>query len=174
MTKDTFPMNIGGGKVRSERMLRAKVENGKNMMSADSVRFLVLHCSASRCNQDYSVEQLRRDHKARGFYDIGYHFYIRKDGTMTQHRKLLEVGAHARPYNRCSIGICYEGGLDEQGKPCNTMTTEQETRLIDLFRNLKILFPKAKIVGHRDLTGTTPKEYPCLDAGSWAARHRLD
>ena len=58
-------MNIGGGKVRSERMLLAKVENGKNMMSADSVRFLVLHCSASRCNQDYSVEQLRRDHKAR-------------------------------------------------------------------------------------------------------------
>ena len=80
-------MNIGGGKVRSERMLLAKVENGKNMMSADSVRFLVLHCSATRCNQDYSVEQLRRDHKARGFYDIGYHFYIRKDGTMTQHRR---------------------------------------------------------------------------------------
>ena len=174
MTKDTFPMNIGGEKVRSERMLLAKVEDGKNMMSADSIKFLVLHCSASRCDQDYSVEQLRRDHKARGFYDIGYHFYIRKDGTMTQHRKLLEVGTHARPYNRCSIGICYEGGLDEHGKPYNTMTAEQETRLVDLFRNLKILFPKAKIVGHRDLPGTTPKECPCLDAGSWAARHRLD
>ena len=174
MTKDTFPMNIGGEKVRSERMLLAKVEDGKNMMSADSIKFLVLHCSASRCDQDYSVEQLRRDHKARGFYDIGYHFYIRKDGTMTQHRKLLEVGAHARPYNRCSIGICYEGGLDEHGKPYNTMTAEQETRLVDLFRNLKILFPKAKIVGHRDLPGTTTKECPCLDAGSWAARHRLD
>ena len=174
MTKDTFPMNIGGEKVRSERMLLAKVEDGKNMMSADSIKFLVLHCSATRCNQDYSVEQLRRDHKKRGFYDIGYHFYIRKDGTMTQHRKLLEVGAHARPYNRCSIGICYEGGLDEHGKPYNTMTAEQETRLVDLFRNLKILFPKAKIVGHRDLPGTTPKECPCLDAGSWAARHRLD
>ena len=157
-------MNIGGEKVRSERMLLAKVEDGKNMMSADSIKFLVLHCSASRCDQDYSVEQLRRDHKARGFYDIGYHFYIRKDGTMTQHRMLLEVGAHARPYNRCSIGICYEGGLDEHGKPCNTMTAEQETRLVDLFRNLKILFPKAKIVGHRDLPGTTPKECPCCNA----------
>ena len=174
MTKDTFPMNIGGEKVRSERMLLANVEDGKDMMSADSIKFLVLHCSASRCDQDYSVEQLRRDHKARGFYDIGYHFYIRKDGTMTQHRKLLEVGAHARPYNRCSIGICYEGGLDEHGKPYNTMTAEQETRLVNLFRNLKSLFPKAKIVGHRDLPGTTPKECPCLDAGSWAARHRLD
>ena len=168
MTKDTFPMNIGEEKVRSERILLAKVEDGKNLMSADSIKFLVLHCSATRCNQDYSVEQLRRDHKARGFYEIGYHFYIRKDGKMTQHRKLLEVGAHARPYNRCSIGICYEGGLDEHGKPCNTMTAEQETRLVDLFRNLKILFPKAKIVGHRDLPGTTPKECPCLDVGSWA------
>ena len=164
MTKDTFPINIGGEKVRSERLLLAKVEDGKDMMSADSIRFLVLHCSATRRNQDYSVEQLRRDHKARGFYDIGYHFYIRKDGTITQHRKLLEVGAHARPYNRCSIGICYEGGLDEHGKACNTMTAEQETRLVDLFRNLKTLFPKAKIVGHRDLPGTTPKECPCCNA----------
>ena len=143
-------------------------------MSAEDIKYLVLHCSATRCNQDYSVEQLRRDHKARGFYDIGYHFYIRKDGTMTQHRMLLEVGAHARPYNKCSIGICYEGGLDEQGRPCNTMTAEQETRLVDLFRNLKILFPKAKIVGHRDLPGTTPKECPGFDAGSWAVQHHLD
>ena len=139
-------------------------------MSAEDIKYLVLHCSATRCNQDYSVELLRRDHKKRGFYDIGYHFYIRKDGTMTQHRKLLEVGAH----NRCSIGICYEGGLDEHGKPYNTLTAEQETRLVDLFRNLKILFPKAKIVGHRDLPGTTPKECPCLDAGSWAVQHQLE
>ena len=167
-------MNIGGEKVRSERLLLAKVEDGKNMMSADSIKFLVLHCSATRCNQDYSVEQLRRDHKKRGFYDIGYHFYIRKDGTMTQHRKLLEVGAHARPYNRCSIGICYEGGLNEEGRACNTMTAEQETRLVDLFRNLKILFPNAKIVGHRDLPGTTPKECPGFDAGSWALQHQLE
>ena len=163
MIKDTFPKIIGEEKVRSERTLLAGVENGKYMMSADSVRFLVLHCSATRCNQDYSVEQLRRDHKARGFYDIGYHFYIRKDGTMTQHRKLLEVGAHARPYNRCSIGICYEGGLDEEGKPCDTRTPEQTERILDVLTRLHKLFPKAKIVGHRDLPGSIPKECPCLD-----------
>ena len=164
MIKETFPMIIGGEKVRSERTLLAGVENGKHMMSAASVRFLVLHCSATRCNQDYSVEQMRRDHKARGFYDIGYHFYIRKDGTMTQHRKLLEVGAHARPYNRCSIGICYEGGLDEQGKPCNTLNSLQFERIKELLVVLKRLFPKAEIVGHRDLPGTSPKECPCFEA----------
>ena len=135
------------------------------LMRAEDVKYLVLHCSATRCNQDYPVEHLRRDHKARGFRDIGYHFYIRKDGTKTQHRMLLEVGAHARPYNRCSIGICYEGGLDEQGKPCNTLTPQQYERIKDLLKNLHKLFPKAKIVGHRDLKGTPPKECPCLDAG---------
>ncbi len=133
-------------------------------MSANDIKYLVLHCSASRCNQDYSVELLRRDHKARGFYDIGYHFYIRKDGKKTQHRMLLEVGAHCIPYNRCSIGICYEGGLDEDGKPVNTLTKEQEERITDLLINLHKLFPKAKIVGHRDLPGASPKECPCFDA----------
>lgn len=133
-------------------------------MSANDIKYLVLHCSASRCNQDYSVELLRRDHKARGFYDIGYHFYIRKDGKKTQHRMLLEVGAHCIPYNRCSIGICYEGGLDEDGNPANTLTKEQEERITDLLINLHKLFPKAKIVGHRDLPGASPKECPCFDA----------
>lgn len=133
-------------------------------MSANDIKYLVLHCSTSRCNQDYSVELLRRDHKARGFYDIGYHFYIRKDGKKTQHRMLLEVGAHCIPYNRCSIGICYEGGLDEDGKPANTLTKEQEERITDLLINLHKLFPKAKIVGHRDLPGASPKECPCFDA----------
>ena len=90
-------------------------------------------------------------------------FFVR-DGTMTQHRFLLEVGAHARPYNRCSIGICYEGGLDEHGKPCDTRTPEQTERIGDVLKRLHKLFPKAKIVGHRDLPGTTPKECPCLNA----------
>ena len=69
MIKDKFPLSIGEEMVRNERTLLSKVEDGKMMMSADSVRFLVLHCSATRRNQDYSVEQLRRDHKSRGFYD---------------------------------------------------------------------------------------------------------
>lgn len=106
---------------------------------------------------NYPVEQLRRDHLARGFRDIGYHFYVRRDGSCTQHRFLLEVGAHARPYNRCSIGICYEGGLDEKGRPSNTLTPEQYSRIRELLAVLKGLFPKAEIVGHRDLRVRLPR-----------------
>lgn len=155
---------IAGELVRNELTLLHRKEQGELMESIDSIRFLVLHCSATRCNRSYSVEQMMKDHKARGFRTIGYHFYIRRDGTMTQHRRLLEVGAHARPYNRCSIGICYEGGLDVNGKPANTLTDAQYDRLYELFQTLHKLFPMAKMVGHRDLPGSTPKDCPCLDA----------
>ena len=133
------------------------------MMKESDVKYIVLHCSATRCDKDYTEEMLLRDHLARKFRGIGYHFYIRKDGRRVQGRKLLEAGAHAIPYNRCSIGICYEGGLDENGKPCNTMTEKQYEELTDLLNILHQLFPKARIVGHRDLPGTMPKECPCLD-----------
>lgn len=161
---EQYPITTAGETIRNERMLLAKVENGPCMNSPESIRYLVLHCSATRCNQDYTVEQLMRDHKRRGFRTIGYHFYIRRDGTLTQHRKLLEVGAHCRPYNRCSIGICYEGGLDEQGRPCDTRTPAQTAVLTALFKRLHRLFPQAVIAGHHDLPGTTPKKCPCLDA----------
>lgn len=164
MTNEHYPISIGEELIKNERTLLTKIEDCELMKSIDSVRFLVLHCSATRCNQSYSPEQMFRDHRARGFRKIGYHFYVRRDGSMTQHRMLLEVGAHARPYNRCSIGICYEGGLDENGKPHNTLTPKQYEKLHDLFEELHLLFPKAKVVGHRDLPGTTPKDCPCLDA----------
>ena len=87
-------MNIGGEVVRNERTLLARVEDGELMRSSESVRFLILHCSATRRNQDYSVEQLMRDHKKRGFRTIGYHFYIRKDGTITDRKSTRLNSSH--------------------------------------------------------------------------------
>ena len=163
MIQETYPITVVGQAVSNETILLSGMENGCLMASAESVRYLVLHCSATRCNSDYPPEQMLRDHKARGLHTIGYHFYVRKDGTLTQHRKLLEVGAHCRPYNRCSIGICYEGGLDEQGRPANTLTVPQFRTLSDLFKRLLQLFPDAMLMGHRDMRGATPKDCPCLD-----------
>ena len=156
-------MIIGEEEMKNERQLLT-VEDGPLMQGRESVRYLILHCSATRCDKDYTAEQLLRDHKTRGFRTVGYHFYIRRDGTITQHRKLLEVGAHCRPWNRCSIGICYEGGLDDEGRPADTLTRAQYDAMWNLLRKLKITFPQAKIVGHRDLPGTTPKACPCFDA----------
>lgn len=159
-------MTVGGEEVLNERELLAKVENGLMMDSTDSVRYIILHCSATRCTRDYTVEQLLRDHRTRGFRTIGYHFYIRRDGTVSQHRRLLEVGAHCRPFNRCSIGVCYEGGLDENGHPADTRTLEQARQLEQLVWKLLKLFPQAQLRGHRDMPGSVPKACPCLDCQS--------
>ena len=161
MIQETFPMTVGGEEVPNERQLLTKVESGLMMSGADAVRFLVIHCSATRCTQDYTVEQLLRDHKARGFRTIGYHFYLRRNGEVTRHRQLLEVGAHARGFNRCSIGICCEGGLDESGHAADTRTKEQKEQLIELLLKLHRLFPNAMVVGHCDLPGVK-KACPCF------------
>lgn len=163
MVHETFPLMVGDEEVTDERRLQT-VEDGPLMASHASVKYLVLHCSATRPNQDYTAEQLLRDHKARGFRTVGYHFYIRRDGTVTQHRRLLEVGAHCRPWNHCSIGICYEGGLDAENRPADTRTPEQTAQLILLLARLVKLFPDARIRGHRDMPGSIPKACPCFDA----------
>ena len=84
------------------------------------VRLLIIHCSATRYDRDFPVEALRASHKARGFADIGYHFYITRDGYLHRCRPVNQIGAHAAGWNDRSIGICYEGGLDEAGTPSDT------------------------------------------------------
>lgn len=86
-----FPVTVGDI-IANERQLLSSVEDGTLMAGPDSVRFLVIHCSATRSDRSYPVERLLRDHRARGFRTVGYHFYLRRDGTLTQHRRLLEVG----------------------------------------------------------------------------------
>ena len=167
MLTEHFPITISEDDVLSERDLLKKHEAGLFMNDVKSVRWLIVHCSASREDRDYTVEQMLRDHKARGFRTIGYHFYIRRNGEVTQHRHLLEVGAHCRPYNRCSIGICYEGGLSADGKPKDTRTKEQRYQLQQLLVKLHRLFPEALVRGHSEMPGATPKACPCFNASEY-------
>ena len=70
---------------------------------------IVVHCSGSRCNHRYTLEQLRHDHVVvNGWRDIGYHFYITQEGVVYPCRPVERMGAHALGYNAHSIGICYE------------------------------------------------------------------
>ena len=70
------------------------------------------------------------------------------------------VTEYLRPFNRCSIGICYEGGLDAKGKPKDTRTLKQRASLIGLLLDLHRQFPKAVIRGHNEMPGASPRECP--------------
>ena len=129
------------------------------------IDLIVIHCSATRVTQDFSVKDLEACHLARGFKTIGYHYYITKDGH--PHRCCPEemAGAHARRYNAHSIGICYEGGLEANGNIDDTRTPAQKRTLLALLRSLKADYPDAQILGHRDLPWVK-KKCPCFDARS--------
>ena len=127
------------------------------------IDMIVIHCSATRCDRDYPFEALDRDHRSRGWNGCGYHRYITKDGTVHVGRPYEQVGAHVGPrFNPHSIGICYEGGLNEQGQFADTRTVAQKRSMAALIRDLLKRFPKARILGHRDLPGVR-KACPCYD-----------
>lgn len=113
---------------------------------------IVIHCSATRCNRSFSPAQLEEAHLQRGFHGCGYHYYITRDGEIHAMRPIREVGAHALHYNATSIGICYEGGLDADGRPKDTRTAEQKCMMYLLVEQLKRKFNITKVVGHRDLS----------------------
>ena len=118
------------------------------------INLIVVHCSATRSNQRFTVDMLRDDHNAR-FHGkgVGYHYYIERDGQVYQTRPEEEVGMHAIGYNSHSIGICYEGGLDERGNTADTRTPAQRAAMIALLRSLKVDYPDADIRGHCELKG---------------------
>ena len=117
------------------------------------VDLIAVYCTVSRPDQHISVELLDMMHKTRGWKGIGYHYYVTRDGQLHLGRREEEIGAHARRYNAHSIGVCYEGGLDEKGRPADTRTPAQRAALIALLRSLKVDYPNAEIVGHCELEG---------------------
>ena len=142
-----------------------------------SMTVIVVHCTATRVNVDFTQQDLLRSHRSRGMTCVGYHFYIRKDGYIWSTRPLEMVGAHARGYNQHSIGIAYEGGLDEQGHPADTRTEKQKFSMRALIRTLKKDFAITQVCGHRDLSPDTngngvvePSEWlkqcPCFDVAT--------
>lgn len=117
-----------------------------------SINLIVVHCSATRANRALTTEELETIHRCRGFRGIGYHYYIRRDGSVVNTRPLELVGAHAKGHNAHSIGLCYEGGLDCNGKPADTRTPEQRSALRLLVYQLLKRFRNSYVCGHRDLS----------------------
>ena len=85
------------------------------------------------------------------------------DGTVEPGRSEAKPGAHCKGHNSDSIGICYIGGLDEDGKPADTRTALQKAALAGLVAGYKRRFPNAKVVGHRDMPNVH-KACPCFNA----------
>ncbi len=127
------------------------------------ITLIVIHCSAVKPDQQSSAAQIDSWHRQRGFHlGIGYHYVIRRDGTLEMGRPEYMVGAHCKNHNQHSIGVCYEGGLNARGDPADTRTPQQRETLRQLINELRERYPKAIVVGHHNLNPL--KACPCFDA----------
>ena len=103
---------------------------------------IIIHCAATVEGADFDWTDIDKWHKKRGWSGIGYHYVITLDGKIQSGRPLKKIGAHAKGFNRNSIGVCYIGGLDGERKPKDTRTDAQKKALIDLLSWLKIEHPR--------------------------------
>lgn len=118
----------------------------------NKVLLVVLHHRAG----NGTVESIHTQHLKNGWAGIGYHFYIRKDGTVYEGRPIAYVGSHCKGNNSCSIGVCLEGDFRKE-----IPTTEQLRAVKDVYVLVKKTYKNIyKMVNHRDLFKTS---CPCVD-----------
>lgn len=140
----------------------AKINGSGIAKSKRVINEIIVHCSATPEGRDFTVADITRWHKKRGFTTIGYHYVIYRDGSIHNGRDINVGGAHCIGHNAHSIGICYIGGCKTDGHtPKDTRTEEQKKTLLSMLKKLRVIYPKAKIHGHRDFAN---KACPSFDA----------
>lgn len=138
-----------------------------------TIERIFVHCTAGR--QNATVENVLFEFKKKAWKRSGYHYLILANGAIHQLLEDSKISNGVRGYNNTSINIAYTGGIDSDGNAIDNRTEEQKKSLIYLLKVLKKRYPKAKIMGHRDISPDKNgngiidpweriKECPCFDA----------
>ncbi|WP_238882072.1 peptidoglycan recognition family protein [Clostridium sp. YIM B02551] len=110
-------------------------------------RIVLHHADASVC----TVVDIHRWHLQRGYAGIGYHYFVRKDGTIYQGREESQRGAHCPSANYNSLGICFEGSYMIEVPP-----QAQLNAGLDLIEDIKSRYGNnLQVYGHKDLYATS-------------------
>lgn len=120
---------------------------GKGLKKGNNPKRLIIHHSAT--NSPETPEAIHKFHLENGWSGIGYHFYIREDGTIYTGRDENIIGAHARNANYNTLGICLEGNFEKKG-----LNETQRDSLIRLGTYLSLKYPIRDIIPHRSVTDT--------------------
>ena len=132
---------------------------------------IIIHCSATKVSQDIGVADIKKWHvEGNGWKDIGYHFVIRRDGTLESGRDISVSGAHCGGHNSKTIGICLVGGLDDGDAVELNFTIEQFSTLTKLIIKLKSEYDIQELSGHNEYSS---KACPCFDVKPWAKERGL-
>ena len=119
----------------------------KEMSTRTKTERIILHHAAAK---ECSAEDIHRWHLSNGWSGMGYHFLVRKDGSIYRGRPEEKVGAHAYGSNYNSIGICFEGNYMEEDMPAEQIKAGQE-----LVAYLKNKYNITTVQKHKDVCATS-------------------
>ena len=116
---------------------------------------VIHHAGFPDGDKDSSAEEIHKFHQeVNGWAGIGYHYVIRKDGTIEQGRRPKAVGAHAYQHNKNSVGICVAGNFELVKVP-SVQLDSLKLLTAWLCQRYKLNpMKKGVIVGHRNLNDT--------------------
>ena len=109
-------------------------------------RIILHHAEASHC----TAADIHRWHLNNGWAGAGYHFLVRKDGSIYRLRPENKVGSHAKGANSNSIGICFEGAYMTETMPQAQINAGKE-----LVADLKSKYGISKVQRHSDVYPTS-------------------
>lgn len=131
-----------------------------------TINEIIIHCTDTEAGKDYSVTEIDRWHRKRGFAEIGYHYVIHPDGKIDTGRAITKIGAHCKGHNEYTIGVAYIGGR-RNGVSADTMTLPQELALRSLLQILCLLYPSIETIsGHNQYSS---KACPCFKVSTFIA-----
>lgn len=116
--------------------------------------YLILHHAA----MNGSVQDVNQVHLDKGYWTIGYNYYVRKDGSIWKGRPETCTQANCYNYNNNSVSICAEGNFETDAMP-----EVQKNSIIELGRWIESRYGnKLQVKGHRELFATAcpGKNYP--------------
>lgn len=140
-----------------------------SLSNRTDTKYIIIHHRAG--NGD--AQSIHRMHISdNGWVGIGYHFYVRKDGTIYRGRPLYSIGAHCKGKNKNyeSVGICFEGDYQSETMPDTQLKAGRE-----LVQYLKGIYPNAEIKKHGDFMSTScpGKNFPFNEIISAPAKREL-
>ena len=124
-----------------------------NLKTRETTDMIVLHHTGNPSDDDLSAAEIDASHKGQGWACIGYHYVIRKDGTVELGRPHWTVGAHAYGENAYTIGIHVCGNFEE-AEPTGKQIESLAMLLANLCADYGLTIDRDHIVGHRELMAT--------------------
>ena len=115
------------------------------------IDYIVVHCTAGRKSD--TIAKLKAGWRKLGWKNNGYHIVVDGEGKRHDITPLEKVSNGVAGHNANSIHVSYMGGVNfDTNKSEDTRTPEQKSTLLEVLLELRLKFPQAKILGHRDFS----------------------